>query len=112
MPESGDLYKVKIFLKGTSGPYKSRPVLILNPIGENHYTIAEITSKSPKDPPGYYDSVKEEIKNWNDYGLDRKSYVKCKNVYDVEDLRLYQKIGTMKDTEEFERIVDRIDECN
>ena len=37
MPESGDIYKVKIFFKGTSGPYKSRPVLILNSVGEDNY---------------------------------------------------------------------------
>lgn len=112
MVEPGDIYKVKIFFRGTSGPFKSRPVLILNSIGENHYIIAEITSRPPKNPPGYYDLVKEEIIDWKSYGLDKKSYVKCKNVYAVEDVRLYEKIGTMKDTDEFEHIVDRIDECN
>lgn len=112
MPESGDIYKVRIFFKGTSGKNKSRPVLILNSVGEDNYTIVEITSTPPKNPPGYYDLMKEEIKDWKSYGLDRKSYVKCKNVYDVEDLRLFEKIGTMKNTEEFEHILNRIDECN
>ena len=58
MPEPGDIYKVKIFFKGTSGPYKSRPVLILNSVSENKYTIAEITSIPPKNSSGYYDNIK------------------------------------------------------
>lgn len=78
---------------------------------KNGLKKTEITSQFPKDPPGYYDTVKEEIKNWKTYGLDKKSWVKCKNVYNVEDLRLYEKIGSMKGTDEFDRIVNRIDEC-
>lgn len=113
MPEIGDIYKVQIFFEGASGPYKSRPVLILDYDDNNkNYTIVEITSKAPKDPPGYYDFAKEEIKNWKDYGLDKPSYVKCKNISNVNGLRLYEKIGTMKNTDEFNHIVDRIDECN
>ena len=112
MAESGDIYKVTIYYEGTFGPYKPRPVLILNSNDEGNYTIAEITSIPPKNPPGYYDSFKEEIVDWEEYGLDKPSYVKCKNIYNVEGLRLHQKIGTMKDTVEFERIIDKIDESN
>lgn len=112
MAESGDIYKVKIYFEETSGEFKSRPALILIYNDSSHYTIAKITSVPPKDPPTYYDSFKEEIIGWKEYGLDKPSYVKCKNTHNVDDLELYEKIGTMKNTKEFERIVNRINEVS
>jgi mRNA interferase MazF len=111
MPELGDIYKIRIFFKGTFGTYKSRPVLVLEYDNDN-CLIAEITSIPPKNPPGYYDLVKEKIKDWEKYNLDKLSYVKCKNVYYIENSRLYEKIGSMKDTDEFRYIVSKIYEYN
>ncbi len=108
----GDICIARIYFEGTSGLFKDRPVLILNSDGKGSYTIVEITSVAPKDPPGYYDTFKEEIKDWQKYGLDEPSWVKCKNVHNPQNLKFFGKIGTMKNTEEFERIVDRIDEYN
>ena len=109
MAEIGDIYKVIIYYRGTSGRGKSRPVLILN-IQGNFYTIVEITGTPPKNPPKYYDLAKEEIHDWQNYNLDRLSWIKCANRHVIENPRLYQKIGSMKDTDEFERIVDKVNE--
>lgn len=110
MSVPGDICTVEIFYKGTSGSSKIRPVLVLNVVNSK-YTIAEITTVEPKDPPGYYDQYKEEIKNWKKYGLDKKSYVKCKNIHNVEGPRFVKQIGVM-DSDEFENIVNRIMEVN
>jgi len=59
------------------------------------YTVAEITSVPPKD--NYYSKFKEEIKNWQQCGLDEPSYVKCKNIHNIKESRLYEKIGAMED---------------
>ena len=112
MPDIGDIYVARIYYSGTSGPYKNRPVLILNTDGKSSFTIVEITSVPPKNPPGHYDSFKEKIYNWKQYGLDEPSYIKCKNIHNPIGIQFFRKIGTMKDTEEFEHIVNRIDECN
>lgn len=111
MYDIGDICIAKIYYRGTSGPFKYRPVLILNTDDNGWCTIAEVTSVAPKKPPGYFDTYKEEIKDWQKYGLDDPSWIKCKNIHNVENPRFYRKIGTMKNTEEFERIVDRIYEC-
>ena len=110
MPNAKDVYKAKIYYRGTDGPYKTRPVLVLN---DNGYmcTIAEITTDEPDDPPTYYDQFKEEIVDWKLAKLKRKSYVKCKNVHNVVGLELNQQIGVMTD-KDFEKIVDRIAEVN
>lgn len=112
MFDIGDICIARIYYRGTSGPFKDRPVLILNNDNNGLFTIVEITSVAPKKPPKYYDTVKEEIKGWQEYGLDDPSWVKCKNVHNVFSPRFYNKIGTMKDTEEFEHIVNKIDEYN
>lgn len=65
----------------------------------------------PKDPPGYYDNFKEEIKKWSKYGLDKKSYAKCKNIHNVKGVRFVKYIGHM-DSDEFEHLVNRIAEVN
>lgn len=110
MPNSGDIYTAKIYFKGTRGECKPRPILVLKDDGVGNCTIVEITSVAPKNPPDYYDTLKEEIKEWKTYGLDEPSYVKCKNVHNVNGLRLVDKIGSMN-KDEFERIVDKITEC-
>lgn len=107
MPDKGDIYSIKVFYQGTTGPYKTRPVLIINNTPDKKYTIIELTSVSPKDPPGYYDRFKEKVEKWDKYGLDKQSYVKCKNIHNVEDVDFLEYIGTM-DLDEFERIIDKI----
>lgn len=102
----GDVCLVKIYYKGTSGPYKKRPVLIFNTIG-SYYTITEITSVPPKVPPGFYDQFKEPIHNWQACGLDESSYAKCANTHNVEKVRFVRKLGTM-DADDFMCIVERI----
>lgn len=84
----GDIYKVIIYYKNKSSDGKSRPVLIINIDSNNSNicTIAEITSALSK----------EEIKNWQQCGLHKPSYVKCRNIHNIETERLYEKIGTMK----------------
>ena len=79
MPDSGDVYTATIYFKGLSGNCKIRPVLVLNDLKNGWYTIAEITSVAPKNPPGYYDLFKEAIIKWQECGLDEPSYVKCNN---------------------------------
>jgi mRNA interferase MazF len=111
MPDKQDIYSIKIFYKGTGGTSKVSPVLIINdtPIGK--YTIVELTSIAPKDPPSFYDKFKEKIEKWNKYGLDEPSYAKCKNVHVINNTRFIKYIGTM-DLDEFEHIVDKIVEAN
>lgn len=110
MPNIGDIYTVRIYFQGTSGPYKTRPILIINTDGVM-YTIAEITSEGPKDPPTYYDQFKEKIKGWEKYGLDKESFVKCTNIHNISNARFINHIGSM-DENEFEEIVDKISEAN
>ena len=91
------IHKVIIYYKNKSSDGKSRPVLIINIDSNNSNicTIAEITSAlSKKD--NYYSKFKEEIKNWQQCGLNKPSYVKCRNIHNIETERLYEKIGTMK----------------
>ena len=109
MPNIGDIFTALIYYKGQSGPAKARPVLVVNDLGNDWYTIVEITSVPPKSPPGYYDGFKEPIKNWWECGLDQQSYVKCSpnNVHNVEGIRLHQHIGTMN-TDDFDYITDKI----
>jgi mRNA interferase MazF len=101
-----DICSIKIFFKGNFGKSKIRPVLILNKTDEK-YTIVEITSESPKNPPTYYDQFKEEIKNWEEYGLERKSYIKCKNIHNVKPIKFLRKIGTMSNND-FEFFIQKI----
>jgi len=111
MPESRDIYIVRIYYKGQSGTFKSRPILILNNLGNGWVTIAEITSVPPKQPPSYYDKYKEPIIKWAKYGLTELSFIKCKNIHNIEESRLYRKIGTI-DEDEFINIIDKIDSYN
>lgn len=111
MPNKGDIYSANVFYQKTSGPSKARPVLIINDNSIGGYTIVEITSISPKDPPGYYDKFKEEIKKWSKYGLHEKSYVKCRNIHNIKGVRFIKYIGTV-DSDEFEHIVNKIVEAN
>ncbi|MDD2402175.1 MAG: type II toxin-antitoxin system PemK/MazF family toxin [Clostridia bacterium] len=107
MPDIGDIYTAIIYFKGHSRNFKVRPVLVLNDLNNGWYTIAEITSISPKNPPGYYDLYKEPILNWQECGLNEPSFVKCKNIHNVEEIRLHNKIGTMN-YNDFINIVDKI----
>lgn len=76
MASIGEIHTAKIYYKGTSGPYKVRPVIIVNE-DSGSYTAAEITSVRPKNPPGFFDECKQEIKEWQQAGLDDPSWVKC-----------------------------------
>lgn len=93
----GDIYKVIIYYKNKSSDGKSRSVLIINIDSSNSdiCTIVEIASALPE-KDNYYSKFKEEIKNWQQCGLNKPSYVKCKNIHNIETERLYEKIGTMK----------------
>lgn len=71
----------------------------------------EITSVGPKNPPSFYDNFKIPINNWRGCGLDEPSFVKCRNIHNVEGIRLHDHIGTM-DPDEFGYITDKIDEFN
>jgi mRNA interferase MazF len=108
VPFTKEVFITKVYFKGQTGIYKTRPVLILNYDDVRDVcTLVEITSVAPKDPPKYYDTFKEEIMYWELCGLDEKSYVKCKNVHNVHGLELNQKIGIMHD-DDFYRIVEKI----
>lgn len=111
MADIQEVYWIKIFYSGLMGNYKVSPVLVLNNLGNGRYTIAEITSVPPKDPPGHYDNYKEPIINWVSCGLDKPSYVKCKNIHNVEDVRFIKLIGIM-DADDFLNIVIKISEYN
>lgn len=43
--------------------------------------------------------------------MDEPSFVKCRNIHNVEGIRLHDHIGTM-DPDEFGYITDKIDEFN
>jgi len=111
MPESRDIYLVRIYYKGQSGTFKSRPVLILNTFSNGWVTIAEITSVPPRQPPSYYDKYKEPIVKWTRYGLTEPSFLKCKNIHNIKESRLSCKIGTF-DEDEFINIIDKINSYN
>ena len=111
MADIADVYIVRIYFKGTSGIYKPRPVVIINSDkAKDIYTIAEITSVKP-DASSYYDQFNEEIIDWKSCGLDKKSYVKCKNIHNVNSQRLLRKIGEM-DEDDFLNIAEKIVEYN
>lgn len=112
MVNQADIYTATIYYVGNSGDSKDRPVLILDEADEFGFVlIAEITSVPPKNPPTYYDGFKEEIKKWQEYGLNERSFVKCKNTHQVEEDKLINKVGTM-DYDEFVHIVEQIEIAN
>lgn len=113
MPGIGDIYIAIIYYKGLSGNSKPRPVLVLNDLGEGYYTIAEITSVPPKNPPSYFDDFKVPIAKWQECGLDEASFVKCNNnnIHNVEGIRLHQYIGSISPVD-FNHIIDKILTCN
>lgn len=111
MPDSRDIYLVKIYYKGQTGTFKTRPVLLINNLGNGWVTIAEITSVPPRQPPSYYDKFKEPIINWIEYGLNEPSYIKCKNIHNIEISRLDQKVGIMN-ADEFINVIEKIDSYN
>ena len=105
------IFKVKIYFQGTSGPYKSRPVLVIDYDSESNLcTIAEITSVPPN-PTGFLEKFKEPIIHWRQCGLVKPSYVKCKNIHRVDKSRLFEQIGTMN-ADDFIHIVEKIVEYN
>ena len=111
MVEIGNIYVMKVYFKEESGDFKDRPVLVFNQDETGLYTVVEITSVPPKNPPGFYDGFKEEIKKWQKCGLDQPSYVKCKNTHRVEEEKLYKLIGTMS-VDDFNNIIDKLTEYN
>lgn len=110
MTDIGEVYLVKIYFKGQEGDNKLRPVVIINIDDEKIInTIAEITSIPPNG--SYYSQFKEKIKEWQQCGLDKISYVKCRNVHNVDNDKLFQQIGIMAE-DDFIRIIDKIVEYN
>ncbi len=110
MTDIGEVYLVKIYFKGQKGDNKNRPVVIINVDKENDInTIAEITSVKPDG--SYYSQFKEKINNWKICGLDKISYVKCKNVHNITNDRLFKQIGIMDD-DDLLRIIDKVIEYN
>ncbi len=109
MPKIGDIYTVIIYYKGQSGNNKQRPVIITNTLNNGEYTIAEITSIPPKDPPIHHDKFKEPIVLWQECGLDQPSWVKCHkgNVHNIAGSRLHQYVGAM-DSHDFQNAVMNI----
>lgn len=109
MPNIRDIYTARVYYRGHSGNNKPRPVLIINTLQNDMFTIAEITSVSPKDPPSYFDRFKEPILKWQQCGLDQESWVKCfkGNIHNVDGSRLHQHIGSM-DVEDFNNAVMNI----
>lgn len=93
----GELYLAKVYFKGTKGPFKQRPVLIVDDTEENLITFAEITSIEPTDPPKYYDNFKVEIPDWQAAGLKKISWVKCYkgNIHRVQRNKVLKKIGSV-----------------
>lgn len=107
----GEIYTAKIFYQDDEENYKVRPILVLNNTDNNFITIAEITSIPPKNPPSYYDKFKELIIKWKQAGLNEPSYIKCKNVYNIENILLYDFIGVME-LSDFINIINKINDYN
>lgn len=92
MVEIGDIYTVKIQYRDNQSRFKVRPVFIFNvDIKNDIYTIAEITTQKPSEK--YYCQFKELIIKWEDCGLYKKSYVKCKNIHNFKRSELIKFIG-------------------
>ena len=110
----GELYLAKVYYKGTTGPYKERPVLIVD---DSEYetgliTFAELTGTEPNNPPKYFDKFKVEIHDWKTTGLDEQSWVKCYigNIHRVHKSRMLKKIGAVNlgvMTEVLEKIINQ-----
>lgn|SRR5659263_359351 len=110
MSDIGDVCLVQIFFNMKNKTYKIRPVLILNKINTT-VTIAKITSVPSDAPPTYYDQFKEKIIDWKQCGLDKQSYVKCKNIHNITNIRLLKKLGSMSNNDLL-NIVAKIEEYN
>ena len=69
-PEISEIWTARIYYKGKSGQSKARPVLVIN-VNETsgQYTIQEITSVEPQEPPTYYDGFKQIIENGKNQDL-------------------------------------------
>ncbi|HCL4447346.1 TPA: type II toxin-antitoxin system PemK/MazF family toxin [Clostridium botulinum] len=116
MANIGDVYSVRVYFEDKN-EYKERPVIIINKTIRNFneiiYTISEITSKKPKEPPSYYDNFKEPIKQWWKCGLNKESYVKTNKLYNIKSNKLHKRIGHINNkSSDFNRIVNRIIEVN
>jgi mRNA interferase MazF len=107
-PNISEVWITIVYYKGTSGPYKKRPVLVLNHHETSGlYTIAEITSVPPKSPPTFYDQFKEPINDWLNCGLDEPSFIKCANIHNLDRVRLERRIGIMEESD-FIHIVNKV----
>lgn len=97
--EAGDLFTAKLYYRGTSGPYKIRPVLVVDDSSFPMVTLAEITTTEPNIPPKYFDRFKIEVKDWKTAGLHEQSWVKCYlgNVHRVHRNRLNKRIGSVNE---------------
>lgn len=109
MAKFGDIYIAKVYFKGQAGQSKRRPVLIVDDSEDNLFTIAEITSVEPNDPPKTYDLFKIDIPDWKVAGLDRQSWVKChkSNIHRVPRNRLINFVGEVGERTMLD-ILDRI----
>ncbi|WP_077212374.1 type II toxin-antitoxin system PemK/MazF family toxin [Bacillus dakarensis] len=112
MAKVGDVYKVRIYFKGKSGTNKPRPVLIIDQ-DEEYFTIVELTSVEPKEPPGYFDNCKQKIVDWVRAGLDEESYAKCHkgNIHRVEESRLFEYLGTLT-ANDLINVLEKVNEVN
>lgn len=112
-PEISEVWTARIYFKGKTGESKRRPVLVIN-VNEatGEYTIQEITTVKPDDPPTYYDGFKQIINKWKEANLDEESYVKCAptNTHKVDKVRLIGYIGVTEE-EDFEAIIEKIFEA-
>ncbi|MEL7658597.1 MAG: hypothetical protein AAGU75_22120, partial [Bacillota bacterium] len=82
MPNIREIYRVRIFFEDDPTQFKTRPILIIDVDSDSElFTITEITSSMPKNPPTYHDRYKEPIINWRRSGLNEPSYVKTHKIY-------------------------------
>lgn len=95
MAQIGDIYSVKMYYKGTKGPFKFRPVLIIEDEDSRICTIVEITTTEPEEPPKHYDQYKVFFEDWATSGLNEKSWAKCNktNIHKVKRDRLRKRLG-------------------
>ncbi|AEB77358.1 type II toxin-antitoxin system PemK/MazF family toxin [Clostridium botulinum] len=110
MADIKDIYIVRIYYEDKIEKAKNRPIIIINKNvtdKETSYTISEITSAKPKDPPRHFDKFKEPIVKWKEAGLDKMSFVKVNKLYKIPSNKLYKKIGVMTD-EDFDKVINRI----
>lgn len=112
MADIGDVYTGFIYFKGNTGDHKDRPFLIIDYVDEL-YTIVEITSVEPKNPPGYFDTCKQYLEDWSVAGLEDPSWAKChkNNIHRIDEIRFHKYLGSVT-SDDFFTIFKKITEVN